>query len=52
MKKFALFAMLICAGILSYGCEKKPAATGAKSTEATSAAPAGEKTSEATPPAS
>ncbi len=26
MKKFALFAMLICAGFLSYGCEKKPAA--------------------------
>ncbi len=27
MKKFALFAMLICAGLLSFGCaEKKPAA--------------------------
>jgi hypothetical protein len=38
MKKFALFAMLLCAGFLTLGCAEK------KDTPKTEGAPAAEKT--------
>ena len=43
MKKFALFAMLVCAGILTFGCAEKKA-TPPKTTDSTTAA---EKTTDA-----
>jgi hypothetical protein len=47
MKKFALFAMLICASAITFGCaEKKPAAKTPDKTPATTTDTGGEKAPE------
>jgi hypothetical protein len=52
MKKFALFAMLICAGFLTFGCsEKKADKKPGDKPPATTPDTGGEKAPETTPPA-